>query len=334
MPTPRFLVWCLVLLLAGCGGRKEGEKETTRREGGVEKVYERGPLKVVVCLDNPKPTIADRLTLELEMISSEEYEVTPPAFGEKLEQFGIKDFTSTQPELVGEGLVRESRTYLLEPFLSGDYVIPAMTFRFKKRDGSEDEEHTLETEELTVTVGSLLPEDAANLKIHEIAPPVDLPKPVPVWLWPAAGGLAGVIFAALIMKFYRRKKDGPAAVPRLPAHEIAFAALEQLVADDLPEKGELKTFYQRISDILRHYIENRFRLHAPERTTEEFLAELGSGRTLDARHQPLLVKFLQHCDLVKFAELQPTRNDIQDTFDSCKNFILETTETAVAAGAP
>ena len=33
---------------------------------------------------------------------------------------------------------------------------------------------------------------------------------------------------------------------------------------------------------------------------------------------------MQHCDLVKFAEHSPTNEDIQKTFDACKEFILET----------
>ena len=235
--------------------------------------------------------------------------------------------------MIGDGLVRESQTYELEPFLSGDYVIPPMAFRFRKKDGSEDEGHELVTEEIAVVVSSLLPEDAENLEIHEIAPPVELPKPLPVWLWPLVGALGAVLIAALAMILWPRRKGGTVAVPRRPAHEIAFDALEKLVADDLAAKGELKEFYQRISDILRHYIEDRFGLHAPERTTEEFLAELGSGRALQADHKPLLGRFLQHCDLVKFAEHQPTRDDIQETFDSCKNFIIETKEDAPAVSA-
>ncbi len=322
-------------LAVGCGDEgKNGGVRAAKREGGFERLYERGPLKVVLWLDNPEPTIADRITLEMEMISDEEYEITPPAFGEKLEQFGIADFTSTQPELSGEGKVRQTRTYLLEPFLSGDYLIPAMTFRFRKADGSGDEEHELETEELAVKVRSLLPEDAANLEIHEIAPPVEIPRNPGSWRFLPVTIGALVVLGGLIGWFLKRRKEIAAPpAPRLPAHEIAFAALEKLVAEDLPGKGEMKPFYQRISDILRHYIENRFGLHAPERTTEEFLGELGSGQALDPAHKPLLGKFLSHCDLVKFAEYQPSRDDIQSTFDSCKDFILETKDTAPSGGA-
>ena len=36
----------------------------------------------------------------MEVTADEAYEVEMPAFGEKLEQFGIVDFTTTQPELL------------------------------------------------------------------------------------------------------------------------------------------------------------------------------------------------------------------------------------------
>ncbi len=90
------------------------------------------------------------------------------------------------------------------------------------------------------------------------------------------------------------------------------------------EQGQVKLFYIRISDILRHYIENRFALHAPERTTEEFLAELQQSAVLAHGHKILLKEFLLHCDLVKFAELLPANDQIQKTFDLCKLFIVET----------
>ena len=161
-----------------------------------------------------------------------------------------------------------------------------------------------------------------------------MPKPeVPrKWIGLAIG--AAIVLSTLIVWLMgRRKLHAPPPAPRRPAHEIAFAELEQLVAANLPEQGEIKEFYQRISVILRHYIENRFGLHAPECTTEEFLTELGSGKELEVEHKPLLGRFLEHCDLVKFAEHQPGHNDIQNTFDSCKNFIVETKSSAPAGAS-
>ena len=320
------------LAFAGCQrDARPPDRESGAEPAGIEKTFERGPLEVILRLDNSKPTIADRITLEIEATARGGYEVEFPSFGEKLEQFGIVDYSSTQPELLEDDRVRQSRTYVLEPFLSGEYRIPPMTFRFRKRDGAEEDSHELQTGELTVEVASLLPGEAGKLEIHDIKNPVELPREPPEWLWPAAGGLAALFLAGGLFAFIRRRRGGPPAPPPRPAHEIAFEELEALVAADLPAKGEIKAFYQGISDILRRYIENRFGLRAPERTTEEFLAELGAGQILDPAHKTLLDRFLHHCDLVKFAEHQPRHDDIQNTFDSCKSFILETRETVSTA---
>ena len=86
-------------------------------------------------------------------------------------------------------------------------------------------------------------------------------------------------------------------------------------------------FYNRIQDILRRYIEARFGIMAPERTTEEFIRELKNSRNqVLRRHDGLLEVFLKHCDMVRFATYAPGRQEIQATFNSCKEFILATAE--------
>jgi len=110
------------------------------------------------------------------------------------------------------------------------------------------------------------------------------------------------------------------------AHELAYARLEQLLGRGFLEKGQVKAFYNELSWILRHYIEDRFGLRAPERTTEEFLRELEGNGTLETSWQRILAKFLCHCDLVKFAEHIPETGEIQETFDTTKAFIEATRE--------
>ena len=319
-----------VLLWGGCGSGEPGAD--AKPEPGIVKNYERGPIHVVLSVDKKEPTIADRIRLRLEVTADENYEVRMPRFGEKLEQFGIVDYDTTRPELIEGNRTRQVRSYLLEPFLSGDYIIPAMKFGFSKK--GEEGEHELETEPLTLTVRSLLPEAAAELKIHEIAPPEELPgEPVPTW-WLVLGGGALVLLAVGGYLLVKRRRADRTLVPVIPAHELAFQQLEALVAENLPEQQRIKEFYSRISDILRHYIENRFGLHAPEQTTEEFLGALSATRTLTPPQKELLRAFLKHCDLVKFAEHIPGDEDIQRTFDGCKHFILETRELPGGSAGP
>ena len=309
--------------LLSCTGEKTPKLDETQFE--IEERYERGPITVELGIDRGEITIAERITLVLRATVEEEYEVELPKFGEKLEQFGIVDYENPPSRLTDAGRVLTQKSYVLEPFLSGDYHIPPMTVRFWKRDEAEPKQHEIETEEQTIKVESLLPENITELKIRDIAGPVEFPKPKRGWLYALVlGGLALVAALVGVVLWMKRRKRAAAFVPQIPSHELAYHALEKLLAEKLLEKGQVKLFYTRVSDILRHYIENRFGLHAPERTTEEFLKELRGHDVLRPEHKVLLREYLGHCDLVKFAELQPTNTESQKTFDACKQFIVET----------
>jgi hypothetical protein len=75
-------------------------------------------------------------------------------------------------------------------------------------------------------------------------------------------------------------------------------------------------------------LEDRFELRAPELTTEEFLASVGESPDLSRDHQNLLREFLRQADLVKFAGVQPSSQDIQRSVDAARRFLEETRENA------
>lgn len=318
------LALCITALLILGACRQESAKDSTG-EDGIRREFERGPVKVILNADRKEISVADKLNFRIEILADEAYDARIPPFGDKLEQFGILDYRTSQPELQEGGKIKICRSYVLEPFLSGEYTIPAMTIEFQKKGASEDQKHAIETEEIKIKVRSLLPKDVGELKIHEIIPPADLPRPVKAWAWTAAAvAVISIITLTGLLVWRSRRKSDFQAAPTIPPHEIAFAELQKLVEARLIENAQVKLFYQRISDILRRYIESRFGLHAPEQTTEEFLECLQSSDALDRQYRPLLDDFLSHCDLVKFAEHQPEREEIQKTFDSCKAFILGT----------
>ncbi len=323
-----FLMAIFVFFVTGCReNEKAGITEKEKRTGIHEK-FERGPAIVTLDLDHKEITIAERLRLKISVTVNEDYEFQLPGFGEKLEQFGIVDYHTTQPELLDNNTKKVTRSYVLEPFLSGDYTIPPMEIKFWKKSNEKAGEHKVETSEIKIKVKSLLPDELKDVKLNDIKPPVAFPRSYILWIWAGAAAViicAGVIIAAFIIR-KRRNAAEEAAALKIPAHELAYEELKKLIEEELPGKGEIKLFYQRISGILRHYVENRFGLHAPEQTTEEFLAGLEKNRDFPEQYKTLLKTFLNHCDLVKFAEHQPKTEDIQKTFDSCRAFIEGTEE--------
>ena len=304
------------------------------KEAGIHEVYESGPASLTLEADKKEMTIADRLNLTISIVVDEDYEVTMPDLAGKLEQFGIVDWHTTQPELTDNKKKRITRTYVLEPFLSGDYKIPPMEARFYKDSEGEANSHSISTSEVTIKVNSLLPEDMKEMKLNEIKPPVPYPTDYRKWLLIGGGALLLVALGVMTWIYIRRRrKVVDARAVMLPAHDIAYKELDELAGENLIEKGEIKIYYQRVSGILRRYIENRFGLRAPEQTTEEFLAGLDMDRALPDGYRPLLRTFLRHCDLVKFAEFKPGKEEIRQTFESCRDFIKGTEEKEGGANA-
>lgn len=292
---------------------------------GIRELVERGPARVTLEINKKEISIADRINLTISVDIEEDYEVELPAFGEKLEEFGIVDYHNMQPELTDNNRKLISRSYVLEPFLSGDYSISPMKIYFYKKEEKETDKHYIETPEVIIKVTSLLPDDMKDMKLHEIIPPLPYPRSYKMW-WIGAGTLMALLLAGVSIYYRKRSIIKEAPEMRLRSHEIAYNEIKALVDENLIEKGEIKQFYLRLSAIIRRYIENRFGLKAPEQTTEEFLTGLEDAQDFPAEYKSLLNKFLRHCDLVKFARFQPDTQDTQKSFDSCKAFIQGTEE--------
>ncbi len=325
--SQRYVVFivCMFALVSCKSANTKETQQNTQQDTGILKTYERGPVTVTLQTDKQEITIADRLNLTVTVTADEDYDVELPGFGEKLEQFGIVDYHTSQPKLTADKRSEISRSYVLEPFLSGDYTIPPMTVKFWKKGAKDTDSHDIEIEEITIHVASILPENMEKMTLHDIKPPVALPTSYRVWIW--SGSLAGAVLCIGLAAFVlikRRRKSDEAIQRAIPAHEAAFGELEALIAENLIEQGQVKHFYQRISDILRRYIERRFNINAPEQTTEEFLASIKARPDFPETYHALMKNFLTHCDLVKFAEHQPTTENIQQIFDSCKNFVIGT----------
>ena len=158
---------------------------------------------------------------------------------------------------------------------------------------------------LSVKVDSVLAGHTAEVE----APAPPFPPRFP-WLPWGLGALGAAALLALVLWWRRRSRRArPAeAEVRLPAHVTALRALSRLRHASRATAEEIDAFYVEVSRILRGYLEERFGLHAPERTTDEFLAELnaqGQASPLDGLQRGALAGFLRQCDLVKFARAQP-----------------------------
>jgi len=160
--------------------------------------------------------------------------------------------------------------------------------------------------------------------IRDVKPPVGLPDFWWVlWLLLVLLAVAAGIYFLLRYKKSHRGSLKP-QTPQLPAWEKAYQQLEALRRENLLDQGLFKEFFTRVSDIARHYMENRFNIHAPHMTTEEFLYYLGISGHLNETQKIALKDFLNSCDMVKFAKYAPTLKEALENFDLAKRLVDDT----------
>lgn len=164
-----------------------------------------------------------------------------------------------------------------------------------------------------------------STELKDIKLPVDIPSQLS-WLWITLTVLALVVLIALVVVWYLRKpkKQAVIEVNPLTAWEKAYARLDNLKLKKLIERPSLKPFYIELSDIIRHYLEERFSLKAPEMTTEEFLESLRTMPVLNEVQKQMLEEFLRTCDMVKFAKHQPSVQEAEKSFELIKALIGQT----------
>ncbi len=333
-PGLLFIPVCLMLLLGGCGKERGGGKRAEKFEL-VKPFTEVGaPVTVTVKASRKEITIADFLTMVIEVeaikgCTAELPELKDLDFG----QFLVKDHYRRPSVEKEDGSAIQAVEFTLEPQLSGEYTVAPFKVKYSLEGELPDREgnrpvHEIETEPIRLVVKSLGAKDLQTAKLRDISPPVALPEArrgtAMVWLAVVLLGFVagGVVWFVLIRR--RRKRVPPEK--RIPAHVLAFEELRRLREMDLVGRGRIKEFYIAVCDVMRLYIERRFGIHAPEQTTEEFLEAVSRDHVFDTSTRNTLKEFLSHCDMVKFAKYRPETGEIQKTFDITRDFIEQTKE--------
>ncbi len=167
-------------------------------------------------------------------------------------------------------------------------------------------------------------------QIRPIKPPMNTPLTLDEMLpWIGLGAgiwLLGTLIYALIWMSGQRRKDPEVFTlkPQEPAHVIAFRELDSLKEQKLWEKGEVKTYYTRLTEITRDYIERQYGIPAMERTTGDILLAFSKVNTNDTLLDEMLASLLELADLVKFAREDPLPVDNQTNLNNAYLFVQKT----------
>jgi len=133
----------------------------------------------------------------------------------------------------------------------------------------------------------------------------------PLWQW-----LLGTLILILVF-FHLLKRTG--VIRTTPAWEKALGRLDSLSKDAPPP-----IYYSRLTDILKSYTADRYRVKARAKTSAELIQSLQKLPTIPPQYLRDLPEFARLADAVKFAEHQPQSSDFENSFHLVRSFIKAT----------
>lgn len=292
-------------------------------------------VSVTSSFDSTRIYIGDQIKFTVTVDKPSDMRLTIPSFKDSLiKNIEILSGPVVDSSISKDGRIRIIEKYLITSFDSGIYQIPPVFAELKNADGLKrfySDYARLEVMRVRIT-----PADTAA-KIYDIIKPYRAPVTIgEIVPWALTIIVIGAIIRAAI-RYYRKHKKVKTGVEQPvnsdPAHVIAFRELEKLKAEELWQKGNTKTYYTRLTEILRQYLENRYRIYSLELTTAETLdALVKKGFKKDGSYNQLKI-ILTGADLVKFAKYNPEPLENESHFLNSWDFVQVTKEVEMISAA-
>lgn len=146
-----------------------------------------------------------------------------------------------------------------------------------------------------------------------------------LYLYILLGLIAVGVLTYFLVKYLRQPKEKRSAVapePALDPYEEAIMGMRQLKSEELWEKNQIKEYYTRMTDILRHYLWRVYGMETAERTSTEILETFNTLVGRDRMYIELK-KILQTADLAKFAQYRASSDENVSLMSAAVAFIEE-----------
>jgi hypothetical protein len=274
--------------------------------------------------DKYKIRIGDQAQIELNANVPKGERLIWPIFKDSLgTHFDIVNESAidTIADSTGNGM-RLIQKINITSFDSGRHTLPVFSFDFIKATGDTN---SIISDGLLIDVLTI-PVDTTKA-IKDIRDVLDVPFEIGEYIPWIIGGLVLVaILVAGIYLWLNKKKPAaeikPAA-PKIPAWQLALSALDVIEKEKVWQEGKSKQYQSDITDTLRKYIEEQFKLPAMESTTDETLMLLRNN-DFSQEAQQQMRQLLTLADLIKFAKQEALPADHERSMRMAREFIMTT----------
>jgi MYXO-CTERM domain-containing protein len=230
-------------------------------------------------------------------------------------QGGLRvDFPKTEPP--GIAVKHWQKVYQVTPLRAGTHLLKLPKLQYLEgEDSIEVVWKPLEIEVRTRVAKADISEVRDLTAVEEVPPPAAVPEEPPLWPWLL--GLVPVVGLGAVWLLRRRTRRIKEPSPR----EVVLRHLDELRQQPTDDTAQVQRWHTRLSDLLRWYLEKQLHLPATRQTTPEFFLALERSGKLRPEQQAPLNEVLAQCDLAKFAQVVPAREDCLRLVEAARQFV-------------
>lgn len=269
-------------------------------------------------VDSNHIMIGDWFQLQLEIEHPNDITLTVPALPDSFEGFEIVKREKPSSKLTDQRTLQRQE-FIVTSFDSGLHIIPSILIQYSR--AGDTTKYLIETSPIPIMVGGIAVDTTQDIK--DVKPPLTVPitfADVLPYLFVVIG-IAGIIW--LVRYILRKRKRGEPLIPEeppRPPHEVALEALRALESEKLWQRGKIKDYHSQLTEIIRTYIERRFKILAMESTSDEILSALVNGIIVKEMKEGLK-EILIRADLVKFAKFLPLAEENEMSLAHAYRFV-------------
>ena len=252
--------------------------------------------------DKSEYQVGDYINYTIEISHNYDLRVLKPALGELAKDI---DVIKTDDPIVEEtqGVKKIIYRFIVSKYDSADVTIPPIPILYQM--GKDTTSLTVETNSVQFLVRTL-PVNA-QLEIKDVKPPIVIPMALLTILLIMLAILLLILLALYLYRRNQKKKRKRVERKRvyvIPPHVKALTELHALEDKKLWQQGFIKEYHSGITEIIRRYFEDRFKILALESSTTEIMDQL-TRVVLPENIYRTVSDFLNNADLVKFAKYKP-----------------------------
>lgn len=234
----------------------------------------------------------------------------------KLQDFNFGDFELLDIQPAQDNSIN----FILSVYKSGKVELLSVELQYEY----ENQQKFIKTKALPIEIKSVLNPQQPSQDILDIKGIAKFNHGFLWYLFFVMAIILLVVIIYLICKYIKEKNRKPTQeeiIQSIPPKEYALKQLDELLSLGLIQKGHIKEYYDKLSDIVRFYVSRIYSVDGMEKTTTELYLMLKNKITPEYNRE--LKNYLLNCDFVKFAKLIPTEEETKKDFDTAKKFVEE-----------